>query len=71
MLGIPNEAKEAFMVEQSKRKGRKTVSTRPFVEEVGDVVDGYDSVHGVHNLIVADAQILPFTVDGNHLHPHT
>lgn len=57
---------------RTKQKKRKEDGIHPtFIEEVGDVVDGYDSVHGVHNLIVADAQILPFTVDGNHLHPHT
>ncbi|MDP4171164.1 MAG: GMC family oxidoreductase, partial [Bacillota bacterium] len=31
----------------------------------GGVVDRYGRVHGVQNLIVADASIIPFTVDGN------
>lgn len=32
---------------------------------MGGVVDRFGKVYGVHNLIVADAQIIPFTVDGN------
>ncbi|TVY06715.1 GMC family oxidoreductase [Paenibacillus cremeus] len=31
----------------------------------GGVVDSKGRVHGVKNLIVADASIIPFTVDGN------
>jgi choline dehydrogenase len=31
----------------------------------GGVVDRYGRVYGVNNLLVADAQIIPFTVDGN------
>ena len=31
----------------------------------GGVVDRFGNVHGVENLIVADASIIPFTVDGN------
>ncbi|MEH7179625.1 GMC family oxidoreductase [Neobacillus vireti] len=31
----------------------------------GGVVDRFGNVHGVDNLIVADASIIPFTVDGN------
>ena len=31
----------------------------------GGVVDHYGRVYGVNNLLVADAQIIPFTVDGN------
>lgn len=32
---------------------------------MGGVVVSFGRVHGVNNLIVADAQIIPFTVDGN------
>ncbi len=32
---------------------------------MGGVVDRFGRVHGVNHLIVADAQIIPFTVDGN------
>jgi choline dehydrogenase len=31
----------------------------------GGVVDNKGQVHGVKDLIVADASIIPFTVDGN------
>ena len=31
----------------------------------GGVVDRFGSVYGVNNLLVADASIIPFTVDGN------
>ena len=31
----------------------------------GGVVDQLGRVHGVANLVVADASIIPFTVDGN------
>ncbi|WP_284037503.1 GMC oxidoreductase [Neobacillus sp. 114] len=30
----------------------------------GGVVDRFGRVHGVNNLIVSDASIIPFTVDG-------
>jgi choline dehydrogenase len=32
---------------------------------MGGAVDRFGRVHGVNNLIVAGAQIIPFTVDGN------
>ena len=31
----------------------------------GGVVDHLGRVHGVDNLVVTDASIIPFTVDGN------
>ncbi|MMZ65922.1 Oxygen-dependent choline dehydrogenase [compost metagenome] len=31
----------------------------------GGVVDRFGKVHGIKDLIVADASIIPFTVDGN------
>lgn len=34
-------------------------------ERSGGVVNGYGEVHGVKNLIVADASIIPYHVDGN------
>ncbi|MBW8348950.1 GMC family oxidoreductase [Bacillus sp. IITD106] len=60
-----DERLEDFIKENFDHNHHQQSSLRmaPFTR--GGVVDSFGNVHGVNNLIVADASIIPFTVDGN------
>jgi len=60
-----NEALEAYIKENFGHNHHQQSSLRMAPLQEGGVVDASGNVHGVQNLIVADAQIIPFTVDGN------
>jgi choline dehydrogenase len=63
---INNDEKlEDFIKENFGHNHHQQSSLRMAPLNDGGVVDRYGNVHGVKNLIVADAQIIPFTVDGN------
>lgn len=56
---------ESFIKENFGHNHHQQCSLRMAPINKGGVVDRFGNVHGVNNLIVADAQIIPFTVDGN------
>lgn len=56
---------ESFIKENFDHNHHQQSSLRMAPINKGGVVDRYGNVHGVNNLMVADAQIIPFTVDGN------
>ncbi|OCA91838.1 GMC family oxidoreductase [Pseudobacillus wudalianchiensis] len=56
---------EIFIKENFDHNHHQQSSLRMAPVNRGGVVDRYGRVHGVDNLIVADASIIPFTVDGN------
>jgi choline dehydrogenase len=60
-----DEELENFIKENFGHNHHQQSSLRMAPINQGGVVDRYGNVHGVNNLIVADAQIIPFTVDGN------
>jgi choline dehydrogenase len=60
-----DEQLENFIKENFGHNHHQQSSLRMAPLNKGGVVDRFGSVHGVDNLIVADAQIIPFTVDGN------
>lgn len=60
-----DELLEAFIKENFGHNHHQQSSLRMAPLNMGGVVDRFGRVHGVNDLIVADAQIIPFTVDGN------
>jgi choline dehydrogenase len=60
-----DEQLENFIKENFGHNHHQQSSLRMAPINMGGVVDRFGRVHGVNNLIVADAQIIPFTVDGN------
>ncbi|MFP5116062.1 GMC family oxidoreductase [Bacillaceae bacterium C204] len=60
-----DEQLESFIKENFGHNHHQQSSLRMAPFNMGGVVDRFGRVHGVNNLIVADAQIIPFTVDGN------
>lgn len=60
-----DEELENFIKENFGHNHHQQSSLRMAPINRGGVVDRFGNVHGVNNLIVADAQIIPFTVDGN------
>jgi choline dehydrogenase len=63
---IDNNAKlEQFIKENFEHNHHQQSSLRMAPLKNGGVVDRRGNVHGVKDLIVADASIIPFTVDGN------
>ncbi|PFN99250.1 dehydrogenase [Bacillus sp. AFS076308] len=56
---------EEFIKENFGHNHHQQSSLRMAPFNRGGVVDRFGNVHGVDNLIVADASIIPFTVDGN------
>lgn len=56
---------EAFIKQNFDHNHHQQGSLRMAPLQRGGVVDRRGSVHGVRDLIVADASIIPFTVDGN------
>ncbi|MDF2066745.1 GMC family oxidoreductase [Bacillus sp. Cr_A10] len=60
-----DELLEDFIKENFGHNHHQQSSLRMAPINKGGVVDRFGRVHGVNNLIVADAQIIPFTVDGN------
>ena len=63
---IDNEAElEQFIKETFEHNHHQQGSLRMAPLKNGGVVDRRGNVHGVKDLIVADASIIPFTVDGN------
>lgn len=60
-----DEQLENFIKENFGHNHHQQSSLRMAPINEGGVVDRYGRVHGVKNLIVADASIIPFTVDGN------
>ena len=63
---IENDAElEEFIKENFDHNHHQQSSLRMAPVNRGGVVDRFGNVHGVDNLIVADASIIPFTVDGN------
>ncbi|RLL43797.1 GMC family oxidoreductase [Oceanobacillus piezotolerans] len=60
-----DEELENFIKENFDHNHHQQSSLRMAPIHHGGVVDRYGNVHGVHHLMVADAQIIPFTVDGN------
>ncbi|MEF2244694.1 GMC family oxidoreductase [Paenibacillus sp. IITD108] len=63
---IENEERlEAFIKENFDHNHHQQSFLRMAPLSKGGVVDRFGKVHGVKNLIVADASIIPFTVDGN------
>ncbi|WP_276356097.1 GMC family oxidoreductase [Cohnella caldifontis] len=60
-----DEELENFIKENFDHNHHQQGSLRMAPLEKGGVVDPYGRVHGVSDLIVADASIIPFTVDGN------
>jgi len=63
---IEDDAKlESFIKENFDHNHHQQGSLRMAPLSKGGVVDRFGRVHGVNDLIVADASIIPFTVDGN------
>jgi choline dehydrogenase len=63
---INDDAKlEEFIKQNFDHNHHQQGSLRMAPLQKGGVVDQHGCVHGVKNLIVADASIIPFTVDGN------
>ncbi|TCM99509.1 choline dehydrogenase [Paenibacillus sp. BK033] len=63
---IENDSKlEEFIKQNFDHNHHQQGSLRMAPLERGGVVDRHGAVHGVKNLIVADASVIPFTVDGN------
>ncbi len=60
-----DERLEEFIKENFEHNHHQQSSLRMAPLKKGGVVDRRGNVHGVQNLIVADASIIPFTVDGN------
>lgn len=60
-----DEQIENFIKENFGHNHHQQSSLRMAPINKGGVVDRYGRVHGINNLIVADASIIPFTVDGN------
>ena len=60
-----DEPLEDFIKENFGHNHHQQSSLRMAPITLGGVVDRRGRVHGVNNLIVADATIIPFTVDGN------
>ncbi|MEH7331759.1 GMC family oxidoreductase [Neobacillus drentensis] len=60
-----DEQLENFIKENFGHNHHQQSSLRMAPINMGGVVDRLGRVHGVNNLIVADAQTIPFTVDGN------
>lgn len=60
-----DEELENFIKDNFDHNHHQQGSLRMAPLEKGGVVDRFGSVHGVKDLIVADASIIPFTVDGN------
>jgi len=56
---------EQYIKEDFEHNHHQQGSLRMAPLNKGGVVDSRGNVHGVKNLIVADASIIPFTVDGN------
>jgi choline dehydrogenase len=56
---------EDFIKENFGHNHHQQSSLRMAPLHQGGVVDQFGRVHGVNHLIVADAQTIPFTVDGN------
>ncbi|ULT54493.1 GMC family oxidoreductase [Neobacillus drentensis] len=56
---------EEFIKENFGHNHHQQSSLRMAPLHQGGVVDRFGNVHGVDNLMVADASIIPFTVDGN------
>ena len=66
METINNDAKlEAYIKENFAHNHHQQSFLRMAPLRKGGVVDGRGNVHGVRGLVVADASIIPFTVDGN------
>ncbi|WP_336788583.1 GMC family oxidoreductase [Paenibacillus sp. MMO-177] len=63
---IDNDHKlEEFIKQNFEHNHHQQSSLRMAPLKRGGVVDRLGGVHGVKNLIVADASVIPFTVDGN------
>src|SRR5690606_35696308 len=60
-----DERLEGYIKENFEHNHHQQSSLRMAPRNKGGVVDRRGNVDGVKNLIVADAQIIPFTVDGN------
>ncbi|WP_053368087.1 GMC family oxidoreductase [Bacillus sp. FJAT-27245] len=60
-----DSALEEYIKENFGHNHHQQSSLRMAPLHEGGVVDNRGRVHGVSNLVVADAQIIPFTVDGN------
>ncbi|WP_372512610.1 GMC oxidoreductase [Bacillus salipaludis] len=60
-----DEQLEDFIKENFGHNHHQQSSLRMAPLNLGGVVDSFGRVHGFNNLIVADAKIIPFTVDGN------
>ncbi|AOZ91941.1 GMC family oxidoreductase [Paenibacillus crassostreae] len=56
---------EEFIIQNFEHNHHQQGSLRMAPLNKGGVVDRTGKVHGVNNLIVADASIIPYTVDGN------
>ncbi|WP_438347142.1 GMC family oxidoreductase [Paenibacillus sp. FA6] len=56
---------EEFIIQNFEHNHHQQGSLRMAPLNKGGVVDRFGKVHGVKDLIVADASIIPFTVDGN------
>ena len=60
-----DEKLEEFIKENFGHNHHQQSSLRMAPLNQGGVVDRFGNVYGVNNLLVADASIIPFTVDGN------